>query len=94
MRRGWVCPISPFTPRPIDRQIFGSWVVFPEPVSPLTITTWCDASAAAISSRRAETGNSSGNSMAGSGCLTGTCLENDALRVFFGGKAADMTGEL
>jgi hypothetical protein len=32
--------------------------------------------------------------MAGSGCLTGTCLESDALRVFFGGKAADMTGEL
>jgi hypothetical protein len=32
--------------------------------------------------------------MAGSGCLTGTGLGSGALRVFFGGKAADMSGEL
>ncbi len=38
--RGWVCPIMPRTPRPSSRQIFGIWVVFPEPVSPATMTTW------------------------------------------------------
>src|SRR6266508_2891826 len=27
IRRGWVCPIMPSTPRPSSRQIFGSWVV-------------------------------------------------------------------
>ncbi len=40
IRRGWVWAIRPFTPRPSSRQIFGIWVVFPEPVSPATITTW------------------------------------------------------
>ncbi len=39
MRRGWVWPISPRSPRPSARQIFGSCVVLPEPVSPLTMTT-------------------------------------------------------
>ena len=34
IRRGWVCPIRPRTPRPSSRAILGSWVVFPEPVSP------------------------------------------------------------
>src|SRR5438128_2228699 len=29
----------PRTPRPTSRQILGSWVLFPEPVSPATITT-------------------------------------------------------
>ena len=29
IRRGWVCPIMPRTPRPICRQILGSWVDFP-----------------------------------------------------------------
>ena len=38
-RRGWVCPMVPRTPRPISRQIFGNWVVLPEPVSPATMTT-------------------------------------------------------
>ncbi|WP_354684856.1 hypothetical protein, partial [Cupriavidus necator] len=42
----------------------------PEPVSPETITTWLASSAAAISSRRAETGSASGNVIGGSG-LTG-----------------------
>ena len=40
IRRGWVCPIRPRTPRPSSSAIFGSWVVFPEPVSPATTTTW------------------------------------------------------
>jgi hypothetical protein len=39
IRRGWVWPIRPFWPRPSSRQIFGSWVVLPEPVSPLTMMT-------------------------------------------------------
>ena len=39
-RRGWVCPIMPCTPRPSSRQIFGICVVFPDPVSPATTTTW------------------------------------------------------
>ena len=50
IRRGWVWPIWPVTPRPSSRQIFGSWVVFPEPVSPATMTTWWSRMAAAISS--------------------------------------------
>ncbi len=40
MRRGCVWPIWPATPRPSSRQIFGIWVVLPEPVSPATMTTW------------------------------------------------------
>ncbi len=66
IRRGCVWPIMPVMPRPSSRQILGSWVVFPEPVSPATITTWLSRIAAAISSRRAETGNSSGYVIAGS----------------------------
>ena len=60
MRRGWVWPIWPATPRPSSRQILGSWVVFPEPVSPATITTWWSLIAAAMSSLRWLTGSSSG----------------------------------
>ena len=55
----------PDQPRPCrraasSRQIFGSWVVFPEPVSPATITTWWSRIAAAMSSRRWVTGSSGG----------------------------------
>src|SRR4051794_13075556 len=57
-RRGCVCPIIPWTPRPSSMQILGSWVVFPDPVSPATITTWWSRMAAAISSRRSATGRS------------------------------------
>ena len=60
IRRGWVCPIRPRTPRPSSRAILGSCVVLPEPVSPATTTTWESRSAAAMSSRRAETGSSAG----------------------------------
>ena len=60
MRRGCVCPISPRVPRPASRQIFGSCVVLPEPVSPQTITTGCARIAAAISSARWATGSSGG----------------------------------
>mgnify|MGYP006183813263 CR=1 FL=1 len=42
--------------------ILGSWVVLPEPVSPQTMITWWAAKAAAISSRRADTGSSGGKS--------------------------------
>ena len=45
-------------PRPSSRQIFGSWVVLPDPVSPATTTTWWSRISAAISSRTAETGSS------------------------------------
>ena len=38
----------PRTPRPSSRQILGSWVVLPEPVSPATITTWWSRIAAAM----------------------------------------------
>ena len=47
-------------PRPSSRQILGSWVVFPDPVSPATMTTWWSRMAAAMSSRRWVTGSSSG----------------------------------
>ncbi len=57
IRRGWVWPIFS---RPSSRQIFGSWVVLPEPVSPATTTTWWSRMAAAISSRRSLTGSSGG----------------------------------
>ena len=40
MRRGWVWPIRPSTPRPNSKQIFGNWVDLPEPVSPQTTTAW------------------------------------------------------
>ena len=46
MRRGCVWPIIPATPRPSSRQIFGSCVVLPEPVSPQRTTTWFSAMAA------------------------------------------------
>ena len=59
-RRGWVWPIIPATPRPRSRQILGICVVFPEPVSPATITTWWSRIAAAMSSRRAVTGRAAG----------------------------------
>ena len=39
MRRGWVTPMWAESPRPMARQILGSWVVLPEPVSPATMTT-------------------------------------------------------
>ena len=64
-RRGWVWPIAPRTPRPSSRQIFGSWVVLPEPVSPATTTTWCSAIASRRSSRRALTGSSGGRTPPG-----------------------------
>ena len=57
MRRGWVCAMRV---RPSSRQIFGSWVVLPDPVAPATITTWLSRMARAISSRAALTGSSGG----------------------------------
>jgi hypothetical protein len=60
MRRGCVWPICPSRPRPSSSMIFGSCVVFPEPVSPATMTTWWSRIAAEISARRAETGSCSG----------------------------------
>src|SRR4051794_858859 len=61
-------------PRPSSRQIFGSWVVLPEPVSPATITTWCLSIAAPISSLSLLTGSSSGYS------ILGTLSRRDAMR--------------
>ncbi len=58
--RGCVWPMRPRSPRPMSRQIFGSCVVLPEPVSPQTITTWCSRMAAPIASARCETGSSGG----------------------------------
>ncbi len=57
MRRGCVWPIMPATPRPSSRQIFGSCVLLPLPVAPLTIVTGERAMVAAISARRACTGS-------------------------------------
>ena len=57
IRRGWVCPIFS---RPSSRQIFGSCVVLPDPVSPATMTTWFSAMARASSCRAALTGSSGG----------------------------------
>ena len=36
---GWVWPIIFLRPLPSAKQILGSWVVFPEPVSPQRIVT-------------------------------------------------------
>ncbi|CAM5389821.1 hypothetical protein SBADM41S_08947 [Streptomyces badius] len=47
-------------------QIFGSCVVFPDPVSPATITTWWSRIASRISSFFWLTGSSSGYDRAGS----------------------------
>ena len=57
MRRGWVCAMDV---RPSSRQILGSCVVLPEPVSPATMTTWLVRDRAAISPRIALTGSSGG----------------------------------
>ena len=62
MRRGCVCPIKPARPRLSCKQILGSCVVLPLPVSPHTITTWLCLIASEISSRREETGSSKGYS--------------------------------
>ena len=49
---GWPMRRPPFiVPRPSSKQIFGNCVVLPEPVSPQTITTWLDRSAAMMTSR-------------------------------------------
>jgi hypothetical protein len=50
-------------PLPSANAILGSCVVLPDPVSPQTITTWCACIADMMSSRRALTGRSSGNSI-------------------------------
>ncbi len=63
MRRGWVTPMCASRPRPMARQILGSWVVLPEPVSPATMTTGWVSIAAAMSRTRAEIGSSSGKRM-------------------------------
>mmetsp|Transcript_43114 Transcript_43114/g.77491 ORF Transcript_43114/g.77491 Transcript_43114/m.77491 type:complete len:200 (-) Transcript_43114:796-1395(-) len=57
--RGCVWPMSPARPRPISRQILGSCVVFPEPVSPDKTTTWWSWMAFFISSREWATGSPS-----------------------------------
>src|SRR5690606_18999558 len=59
------CGGCPQPARPMASAILGNCVVFPEPVSPQTITTWCARRAASISVRRALTGKDSGNSMTG-----------------------------
>src|SRR5690606_12636806 len=64
-RRGCVWPMMPAMPRPAARQIFGSCVVLPDPVSPQTMTTWCSSMARRICSRCADTGSSSGYASAG-----------------------------
>src|SRR4051812_41981404 len=91
MRRGWVWPIRPFSPRPSSRQILGSWVVFPEPVSPDTMMTWCARSASAISRRRPDTGSSSGKAMGGSGLRNGAAGSTD-VAAGAGRAAAGLSG--
>lgn len=65
IRRGWVWPIRPATPRFRSRHIWGSWVVFPEPVSPQMMTTWLAAIAAVMSWRLSLTGSSESNAGVG-----------------------------
>ncbi len=65
IRRGCVWPIRPLTPRPSSRQILGICVVFPEPVSPATITTWWSRIASRMASFFWLTGNCSGYVIAG-----------------------------
>ena len=50
IRRGCVMPIVPRCPKPASRQIRGSCVVLPDPVSPATTTTWEERIARRISS--------------------------------------------
>ena len=50
-------------PLPSAKAILGNCVVLPDPVSPQTMTTWCACMADMMSSRRALTGRSSGNSI-------------------------------
>ena len=65
IRRGWVWAMErPLAARPAARAILGSWVVFPEPVSPQTISTRCWTRACAISTQWALTGRLSSNTMA------------------------------
>src|SRR5580698_2418686 len=45
-------------PRPSSRQYWGSWVLFPDPVSPATISTWLRRNASTMASRLAEIGRS------------------------------------
>ena len=56
-RRGWVWAMRS---RPSSSAILGSWVVFPDPVAPATMTTWWSRMASAISSLAALTGSSGG----------------------------------
>ena len=60
IRLGWVWPIQPCSASPSSRHIFGSWVLFPEPVSPATITTWLSRIASRSSVFRSEIGSSGG----------------------------------
>src|ERR1700733_11412055 len=50
--------MTPATPRPSSRQYWGSCVLFPDPVSPATMSTWRSLTARRISSRRAVIGSS------------------------------------
>src|SRR6266571_842868 len=84
MRRGWVCPMRPSIPRPSSRQIFGSCVVLPDPVSPHTMTTGCEAMAFAISSRFAQIGSSGGNS--GRGASARRCSISAGENAIRGGR--------
>ena len=58
--RGWVQPILPSTPRPASRHILGICVVFPEPVSPVMMTTGFLRIASTMSARLAAIGRASG----------------------------------
>ena len=60
MRRGWVQPILRVLPDSASATIFGSCVVFPEPVSLTTTTTGFSRIAATISRRMPTTGRLSG----------------------------------
>ena len=63
IRLGWVWAIRSL---PASRQIFGSWVVLPDPVSPATTTTWWSRMRDAILGASAEIG--SAGSKASRGC--------------------------
>ena len=65
IRLGWVWPIIAPTPRPVPRQIFASWVLFPDPVAPVTSVTGCAATARAIACAFSAIGRSAATSVSG-----------------------------
>ncbi len=74
------------------RQILGSCVVLPDPVSPATTTTGCSAMAAAISRTWAEIGSSSGSASRGGPVVADRHADRTSAPTGRGGGATDGIG--